>query len=191
MSNATNSGKSLSTIFTRPVNSARFTLGSSTLRPCQLGLPRWQTFCHSSVRCGKFPAIKMSTELPEEISKLLVDWSNGDRDVLDQMMPLVYEELHRLAHGYMVRERVGHTLQTTALVNEVYLKLAKKEGMRLQSRAHFLALAARQMRHILVDYAWGHAREKRGGDANRVQLDEALECPWRSIPQKCWPWMRL
>ena len=117
----------------------------------------------------------MSTELPEEMTKLLAGWSNGDRDVLDRMMPLVYEELHRLAHGYMARERGGHTLQTTALVNEVYLKLANKEGMRLQSRAHFLAVAARQMRYILVDYARSHAREKRGGDANKVPLDEALD----------------
>jgi RNA polymerase sigma-70 factor (ECF subfamily) len=116
----------------------------------------------------------MSTELPEEVSKLPVDWSSGDRDILDKMMPLVYEELRRLAHGYMARERVGHTLQTTALVNEVYLKLANKEGMRLQNRAHFLVVAARQMRYILVDYARGHAREKRGGDVNKVPLDEAL-----------------
>lgn len=105
---------------------------------------------------------------------MLVEWNGSDREVLDKLMPLVYEELHRLAHVYMAQERGGHTLQTTALVNEVYLKFVNKEGLRYQNRAHFLAVAARQMRFILVDYARSRAREKRGGDAEKVPLDEAL-----------------
>lgn len=116
----------------------------------------------------------MSTELPEEVSALLAEWSSGNRDVLDQMMPLVYEELRGLAHRYMAQERGGHTLQTTALVNEVYLKFANRNGLRWRDRAHFLAVAAAQMRRILVDYARGHARQKRGGDVTKVPLDEAL-----------------
>ena len=116
----------------------------------------------------------MPTPLPEGVSKILSDRDGGDREALDKLMPLVYEELRSLAHRYMVHERGGHTLQTTALVNEVYLKFANRDGLRAQNRAHFLALAARQMRCILVDHARGHAREKRGGDAQKVPLDEAV-----------------
>ena len=116
----------------------------------------------------------MSTPLPEGVSKLLAEWSSGDPKVIDELLPLVYEELHRLAHRHMAEERGGHTLQTTALVNEVYLKFAHREGARWQNRAHFLAVAAQQMRHILVDYARGRAREKRGGEIEKVPLDEAL-----------------
>jgi len=116
----------------------------------------------------------MPTPSPEGVSKILTERAGGDRDALDQVMPLVYEELRNLAHRYMLQERGGHTLQTTALVNEVYLKFANRDGLRAQNRAHFLALAARQMRCILVDHARGHAREKRGGDAQQVPLDEAV-----------------
>ena len=116
----------------------------------------------------------MSTPLPEGVSKLLAEWSSGDPKVTDELLPLVYEELHRLAHRHMAEERGGHTLQTTALVNEVYLKFAHREGARWQNRSHFLAVAAQQMRHILVDYARGRAREKRGGEIEKVPLDEAL-----------------
>lgn len=116
----------------------------------------------------------MGNELPEEVSELLADWSGGDREALDKLMPLVYDELRRLAHRHMAHERAGHTLQTTALVNEVYLKLMNERGMRWQSRSHFLAVAATLMRYILVDYARGHARDKRGGGAQQVTLDEAL-----------------
>jgi RNA polymerase sigma factor (TIGR02999 family) len=111
---------------------------------------------------------------PEGVSKILTDRADGDRVALDKVTPLVYDELRNLAHRYMVQERGGHTLQTTALVNEVYLKFANRDGLRAQNRAHFLALAARQMRCILVDHARGHAREKRGGDAQKVPLDEAV-----------------
>jgi RNA polymerase sigma-70 factor, ECF subfamily len=117
----------------------------------------------------------MPTPSPEGVSKILTDRAGGDRDALDKVMPLVYDELRNMAHRYMLQERGGHTLQTTALVNEVYLKFANRDGLRAQNRAHFLALAARQMRCILVDYARGRARDKRGGDdAQKVPLDEAV-----------------
>ncbi|MCI0389298.1 MAG: sigma-70 family RNA polymerase sigma factor [Acidobacteria bacterium] len=110
----------------------------------------------------------------EEISQLLVAWGNGDREALDQLMPLVYDELRRLAHRYLGRERAGHTLQTTALVNEAYLKLVNEREMRWQNRAHFFAVAAQLMRMILVDYARRRNYAKRGGGAQRVSFDEAL-----------------
>src|SRR6266487_1580933 len=116
----------------------------------------------------------MTTLLPREISELLVDWSGGDREALDEIMPLVYDELRRLAHRYMARERGANTLQTTALVNEVYLRLINERGMKWQNRSHFFAVAAQLMRFILVDYARAHARQKRGGDARQVTLDEAM-----------------
>jgi RNA polymerase sigma factor (TIGR02999 family) len=105
---------------------------------------------------------------------LLVAWSDGDRAALDQLMPLIYEELRRLAHRYLRRERVGHTLQTTALVNEAYLKLINEREMRWQNRAHFFAVSAQLMRMILVDYARRRNYAKRGGGAMRVSFDEAL-----------------
>jgi len=111
---------------------------------------------------------------PEEISELLAAWSNGERAALDQLMPLVYDELRRIAHRYLGRERAGHTLQTTALVNEAYLKLFNEREMRWQNRAHFFAVAAQLMRMILVDYARSRNYIKRGGGAQRVSFDEAL-----------------
>lgn len=116
----------------------------------------------------------MTAHLPREVTQLLADWSGGDREALDKLMPLVYDELRRLAHRYMEHERAGHTLQTTALVNEAYLKLINERGMRWQNRTHFFAVAAQLMRFILVDYARGHTRQKRGGGAEQVELDEAL-----------------
>jgi RNA polymerase sigma factor (TIGR02999 family) len=116
----------------------------------------------------------MMSHLPNEVTRLLDDWSGGDREALDKLMPLVYDELRRLAHRHMAHERAGHTLQTTALVNEAYMRLANERGMRWQSRAHFFAVAAQIMRFILVDYARGQARAKRGGGAIQVTLDEAL-----------------
>jgi RNA polymerase sigma factor (TIGR02999 family) len=116
----------------------------------------------------------MTAHLPREVSQLLADWSAGDREALDKLMPLVYDELRRLAHRHMARERAGHTLQTTELVNEAYLKLINERGMHWQNRTHFFAVAAQLMRFILVDYARAHARQKRGGGAEQVELDEAL-----------------
>jgi RNA polymerase sigma factor (TIGR02999 family) len=111
---------------------------------------------------------------PEEVTELLVAWGDGDRAALDQLMPLVYEELRRLAHRYLGRERKDHTLQTTALVNEAYLKLINEREMQWQNRAHFFAVAAQMMRMILVDYARRRNYAKRGGGAHRVSFDESL-----------------
>ncbi len=114
----------------------------------------------------------MTRPAPEEMSQLLRDWSNGDQEALDKVMPVVYQELHRLAHHYMRRERVGHTLQTTALVNEAYMRLADYKKMRWQSRAHFFAVAAQVMRRILVEKARSKKFAKRGGGAHQISLDE-------------------
>ncbi|MDQ3254927.1 MAG: sigma-70 family RNA polymerase sigma factor [Acidobacteriota bacterium] len=110
---------------------------------------------------------------PHEVTKLLVDWSNGDQSALDRLMPLVYDELRRLAHHYMSRERPGHTLQTIALVNEAYLRLVNQKNLHWENRAQFFGLAAKLMRHILTDHARGLAYAKRGGGARKVSLDEA------------------
>jgi RNA polymerase sigma-70 factor (ECF subfamily) len=110
---------------------------------------------------------------PQQVTQLLIDWSRGDQAALDSLMPLVYEELRRIAHRYMRKERAGHTLQTTALINEAYLRLIEQQRVQWQSRAHFFAIAAQLMRRILVDYARNHGRAKRGGDALRVSLNEA------------------
>ena len=110
---------------------------------------------------------------PHEVTQLLQQWSQGDDSALAQLTPLVYEELRRLAHHYMEGERPGHTLQTTALVNEAYLRLADQTNLNWQSRAHFFAVAARGMRRILVSYARSNRAQKRGGGAARIELDEA------------------
>lgn len=116
----------------------------------------------------------MSPSLPNEPSQLLAAWGNGDQTALEKLLPLVSDELHRLAHYYMSRERAGHTLQTTALVNEAYLRLADQKQTRWQNRAHFFAIAAQLMRRILVDHARGLHAAKRGGGINRIALDEAV-----------------
>jgi RNA polymerase sigma factor (TIGR02999 family) len=107
-----------------------------------------------------------------EVTRLLVAWGDGDRAALDRLMPLVYEELRRLARHYMGRERPGHTLQTTALVNEAYLRLVEQEGMRWENRAHFYGIAARLMREILVDHARSRQAAKRGGAQVRLSLSK-------------------
>jgi RNA polymerase sigma-70 factor, ECF subfamily len=116
----------------------------------------------------------MSHPPTHEITQWLTDWSNGDRSALEKLTPLVYRELHRLAQAYMRGERVGHALQTTALVNEAYLRLIEAERQDFQNRAHFYAVAAKLMRHILVDFARSRDRIKRGGAVEQVSLDEAL-----------------
>jgi RNA polymerase sigma factor (TIGR02999 family) len=110
---------------------------------------------------------------PHRVTQLLQQWSHGDDAALGELTPLVYEELRRLAHHYMEGERPGHTLQTTALVNEAYLRLADQTNPNWQSRAHFFAVAARAMRGILVNYAKSNQAQKRGGGAARIELDEA------------------
>jgi RNA polymerase sigma factor (TIGR02999 family) len=110
---------------------------------------------------------------PQRVTELLADWSHGNDAALAELTPLVYEELRRLAHRHMGGERPDHTLQTTALVNEAYLRLAGETNPNWQSRAHFFAVAARAMRHILVNYAKSYRAQKRGGGAIKVELDEA------------------
>ena len=107
-----------------------------------------------------------------EVSRLLRAWSDGDQNALERMTPIVYKELHRLAHRYMGRERAGHSLQTTALVNEAYLRLVDYKRMQWQDRAHFFAVSSQVMRRILVERARRH-NQKRGGGVPHVSLDEA------------------
>src|SRR5947207_15948163 len=109
----------------------------------------------------------------QKVTELLVRWSQGDDAALIELTPLIYEELRRLAHREMGAERTGHTLQTTALVNEAYLCLADQSNPRWQNRAHFFAVAARAMRQILVSYARSQRAKKRGGGALKIELDEA------------------
>lgn len=111
---------------------------------------------------------------PESVTQLLVDWSHGDQKALDKLMPMVYAELRRLAGNYLRRERPGHTLQPTALVNEAYLKLIDQKNARWQNRAQFFGVAAQLMRRILVDHARSHHAAKRGGaDQQRLSITSA------------------
>ena len=110
---------------------------------------------------------------PPEVTQLLADWGRGDRSALEKLLPLVHAELRRIAQRQMSHERPGHTLQATALVNEAYMKLAGQQEFEWQNRAHFFAVAAQVMRHILIDHARAHARDKRGGGAIQVSLNEA------------------
>jgi RNA polymerase sigma-70 factor, ECF subfamily len=115
----------------------------------------------------------MAAPSTQEITKLLQAWSGGDRSALDKLTPLVYEELRRLAHRYLRRERKDLTLQTSAMVNEAYLRLIDWQNVKWENRAHFFAAAAQIMRHILVDLARSRRNAKRGGDAIRVSLSAA------------------
>lgn len=115
----------------------------------------------------------MQTNSPKEITRLLVAWGGGDQSALEELAPLVHSELHRLAHHYMGRERAGHTLQTSALVNEAYIRLIDWKDVRWQNRAHFFAVSAQLMRRILVDFARDRQYLKRGGGALQVSLGEA------------------
>lgn len=114
----------------------------------------------------------MSTE-GNEITQLLLAWGSGEEEAFEKLAPLVYAELHRLAHRYMAGERSGHTLQTTALVNEAYLRLIDTSRVQWQNRAHFFAVSAQLMRRILVDFARSRNYAKRGSAARRLSLDEA------------------
>jgi RNA polymerase sigma-70 factor (ECF subfamily) len=111
---------------------------------------------------------------PPDVTRLLLAWSDGDETALQRLMPLVYAELRRLAERYMGRERAGHTLQTTALINEAYLRLVGARGVQWQDRAHFYAVSAGAMRRILVDFARARDNLKRGGGARPVRLDEQV-----------------
>jgi RNA polymerase sigma-70 factor (ECF subfamily) len=122
----------------------------------------------------------MAAHTAQQVTKLLQAWSQGEEAALDRLLPVVHQELRRLARGYMFGERVGHTLQTTALVNEAYLRLVNARQVNWQNRAHFFALSAQLMRRILVDAARAHRDQKRGGRNPKVTLDEALVGPQES-----------
>lgn len=131
----------------------------------------------SKLRLVKMFARDDSVEQRSGVASLLRQWSEGDPSARERLVPIVYQELRRLAHYHLRRERSGHTLQTTALVHEVYLRLCGQDDPRWEDRAHFFAVAARMMRRILVDYARRHDAEKRGGEGVHVGLDEALTIP--------------
>ena len=114
---------------------------------------------------------------PHNVTQLLVDWSHGDPGALEKLTPLVYDELRRLAGRYLRQERSGHTLQSTALVHEAYMKLVGQNNVRWQNRAHFFGIAAQMIRRILVDYARARKADKRGAGAERLSLDEAIALP--------------
>jgi RNA polymerase sigma factor (TIGR02999 family) len=113
------------------------------------------------------------TPKQHEITQLLAEWTDGNQSALDELYPLVYDELHRLARRYMSRERKDHTLQTTALINEAYVRLVDQKNVHWANRSHFFAISAQIMRRILIDHARRHAYAKRGGGAQQVSLDEA------------------
>jgi RNA polymerase sigma-70 factor, ECF subfamily len=121
--------------------------------------------------------IEVITAMPAppepEITKLLAEWRDGNQAALEELTPLVYQELHKLAQSYLRRERLDHTLQPTALINEAYLRLVKHDFPEWQSRSHFFGVASRLMRQILVEHARTHAADKRGGGAAELPLDEA------------------
>ena len=112
---------------------------------------------------------------PNEITQLLLDWRQGDRAALEQLLPVVYQELRKIAKGYLRGERTGHTLQTTALIHEAYLRLVGQDFPEWQSRTHFFGIAAQLMRQILVEHARRHGAAKRGGGAQKLTLDAAAE----------------
>jgi RNA polymerase sigma-70 factor, ECF subfamily len=116
----------------------------------------------------------MTTAPPGEVTRLLLEWSRGNRGALDALVPLVYAELRRQADRYLSRQRTGHTLQATALVHEAFLRLVDQTSVSFRDRAHFFAVASRAMRQILVDHARRRLAEKRGGAATRLVLDDGI-----------------
>lgn len=118
--------------------------------------------------------VKMTTLSPHEVTELLVEWQRGDAAALDKLTPLVYDEIRRIAHRYLKRERNGHTLQTTELVNEAYMRLLGSQRIDWQNRAHFFGVTAQVMRRILIDHARRRRYAKHGGEARHVSLENAL-----------------
>lgn len=116
----------------------------------------------------------MGADSSKQVSELLLHWGHGDKKALEAILPLVYDELRRLAHYHLRQERPNHTLQTTALVHEAYLRLAKEKSLHAENRAHFLGIAAQLMRWILVDYERNRRAKKRGADVTRVVLDSDI-----------------
>ena len=119
--------------------------------------------------------------MPADVTQILLRWSGGDQEALDRLLPLVYDQLKKLAHARLGGERAGHTLNTTALVHEAYLKLVDINRVQWKDRAHFLAMASRQMRRILIDYAHQRKALKRGGGAQKEVLDEEQLIPEEMI----------
>jgi RNA polymerase sigma factor (TIGR02999 family) len=117
--------------------------------------------------------LEMESTSSNEVTQLLQAWGRGEEKALQKLLPIVYDELHRLAARYMRKENPGHTLQTSALVNEAYIKLVDQKNVRWQNRAHFFGIAAQLMRRILVDHARSRTRMKRGGQAQKLSLNEA------------------
>ncbi len=115
----------------------------------------------------------MAEHPSQEVTQLLRDWCHGDNAALDRLIPLVHDELHRLAHRYMRRERAGHTLQTTALLNEAYMRLTEVNQIEWKDRTHFFAISANLMRRILVDFARSRGYQKRGGNVIKLEFDDA------------------
>ncbi len=116
----------------------------------------------------------MAEDSPAQVTFLLRSWRDGDQAALDALTPIVYSELHKIAHRHMLRERADHTLQTSALVNEAYLRLVDARRVDWKSRAHFFAVSSTLMRRILVDFARSHASQKKGGNVPKVELEEGL-----------------
>jgi RNA polymerase sigma factor (TIGR02999 family) len=119
----------------------------------------------------------MASRSAPDVTRLLSDWSNGDQAALDQLLPLVYSELRRLASAYLRRERSNHTLQSTALVHEAFMRMVHQQDVQWKNRAHFFAIASQMIRRILVDYARSQHAEKRGSGAVKLALDEAMAVP--------------
>ena len=120
-------------------------------------------------------SVTMKGLMADDLTGLLVEWRDGDKAALDRLMPLVYDELRRIAHRYVQRERAGHTLQTSALVNEAYLRLAGQQDVSWQNRAHFFAVTAQTMRHLLIDHARRRRYAKHGGELQQVPIDDASQ----------------
>jgi RNA polymerase sigma factor (TIGR02999 family) len=134
---------------------------------------------------GSWPPQKrrmMTSQISKQITQLLAGWERGDPDALNELTPVVYNELHRIAHRYMRRERPGHTLQTSDLINEAYIRLIDQRAAHWRNRAHFFAIAAKQMRRILVDRARARGYAKRGANPLQVSLDEGMAVSGKKSP---------
>jgi RNA polymerase sigma factor (TIGR02999 family) len=128
---------------------------------------------HNRARVARAKVEQMTPELSSRVSELLLDWGNGDREALKAILPFVYDELRRLARHHLREQRPNHTLQTTALVHEAYLRLEKEQALHVKNRAHFLGIAAQLMRWILVDYERNRRAAKRGAGGTRLTLDSS------------------
>jgi RNA polymerase sigma factor (TIGR02999 family) len=162
---------------------------AAPVHPTRLKLPSPSPVLYSPRSIGKVRSTfdegdtcMTSTPAREDVTRMLIDWSGGDRDAAARLMPLVYDELRQLARQYLQRERPDHTLQATGLVHEAYLRMVDQSTTTWQNRAHFLGVAAQVMRRILVDYARSHRAEKRGGGWDKLAFEEALvPAPERSV----------